>query len=163
MIKRTVYTAALLASLSMFVAVPAFALDCVKNDKLVHAYESGVDAGRKDAKMQRRIKVIMKRNAWITRTCQTNIKEDVSRKAIIPVMTTRQPIWISTSLLTRTTPMRRAATSMNTMLMAARPARRMVRPICPASISVTTINTTAVLRSPSRKATRPAGRNIDRM
>ena len=53
MIKRTVYTAALLASLSMFVAVPAFALDCVKDDKLVDAYESGVDAGRKDAKMQR--------------------------------------------------------------------------------------------------------------
>ena len=50
MIKRTVYIAALLASSSMFVAVPAFALDCVKNDKLVDAYESGVDAGRKDAK-----------------------------------------------------------------------------------------------------------------
>ena len=53
MIKLTLYTAALFASSLMFVATTAFALDCVKNDKLVHAYESGVDAGRKDAKMHK--------------------------------------------------------------------------------------------------------------
>ena len=47
--KNTLIAAAFLTSSSIFVVAPAFALDCVKNDRLVTAYEGGVEAGRKDA------------------------------------------------------------------------------------------------------------------
>jgi hypothetical protein len=38
---------------SATVPVSVFALDCVKNDPLVSAYESGVDTGRKDAQQHK--------------------------------------------------------------------------------------------------------------
>ena len=63
------------------------------------------------------------------------------------------------SIMTRT-PMSPAATSTSTMLMVAERERKTVKTTCPASINAMIISMTAVLRSHSRKVTKPVGKSI---